>query len=88
MIEQALARWATIARAPQDRPPSLFSDRCKVRECCPEPADERDLLELAIRALPRKSARELRGIVLPSTGKSSDAVPYGNPPHRWWQSAF
>lgn len=91
LIEQALTRWAAIARAPRDQLPSPFSDRCGVTDCCPEPADERDLLELAIRALPKKSSRELRSIVLPLDLKileRPDAVPYGDSPHRWWQCAF
>lgn len=91
LVEQALSRWAAIAQAPRDQLPSPFSDRCGVPECCPEPADERDLLELAICALPKKSSRELRSIVQPLDLKileRPDAVPYGNPPHRWWESAF
>ncbi|WP_406840663.1 hypothetical protein ACICHK_38885 [Streptomyces sp. AHU1] len=91
LIERALSRWTAIAKAPKDQLPSPFGDRCGVPECCPEPADERDLPELAIRALPKKSSRELRSIVQPLDLKileRPDAVPYGDPPHRWWRSAF
>jgi hypothetical protein len=91
LIGRALSLWTAIAKAPKDRLPSPFGDRCGVPECCPEPADERDLLELAICALPKKSSRELRSIVQPldlKILKRPDAVPYGDPPHRWWQSAF
>ncbi|MFD4231272.1 hypothetical protein [Streptomyces sp. NPDC058545] len=48
-------------------------------------------MELAICALPKKSSRELRGIVQPLDLKileRPDAVPYSNAPHRWWESAF
>jgi hypothetical protein len=91
LIGQALSRWAAIARTPKDQLPAPFSDRCGVRDCCPEPTDERDLLELAICALPNKSARELRSIVQPldlRILRRPDAVPYGDPEHHWWQTAF
>jgi hypothetical protein len=91
LVGRALARWAAVARAPKDRLPPPFDDRCGVPSCCPEPADERDLLELAICALPRKSARELRRIVRPLDLKileRPDAVPYGEPEHGWWRGAF
>ncbi|WP_418957926.1 hypothetical protein [Streptomyces tritici] len=66
-------------------------DRCGVRECCPEPADERDLLELALCALPKKSARELRALVHALDARivrRPDAHPYGDPPAHWWRGAF
>jgi hypothetical protein len=91
VIEQALSRWSAMARAPADRLPRPFGDRCGVPECCPGPAEERDLLELALCALPRKSARELRALVRPldlRILRRPDAVPYGEPPHRWWRDAF
>ncbi|MDW4916111.1 hypothetical protein [Streptomyces californicus] len=91
VIERALVRWASIARAPKDRLPSPFTDRCGVPECCPEPAEDRDLLELAIHALPRKSAGELRALVHPLDLKilqRPDAMPFGPAPHRWWHTAF
>ncbi|WP_284117708.1 hypothetical protein [Streptomyces fragilis] len=91
VVERALSSWAAVAKAPVDRLPRPFADRCGVPECCPEPADVRDLLELALCALPRKSARELRALVGPLDARileRPDAVPYGDPPHRWWRSAF
>lgn len=91
LVKQALSRWTAIARAPSNQLPSPFSDRCGVTDCCPEPADERDLLELAICALPKKSSRELRSIVHALDLKileRPDIGSYRNPPHRWWQSAF
>ena len=91
LVEQALTRWAAIARAPWDQLGSPYSDWCGVPDCCPGPAEERDLLERAIYALPKKTARELRNIVQPldlKILKRPDAVPYGNPPHCWWRDAF
>ncbi|MEU4168561.1 hypothetical protein AB0F46_17010 [Streptomyces sp. NPDC026665] len=91
MVELALTRWAAIARAPVNQLPSPFTDRCGVTDCCPEPADERDLLELVVRALPKKSSREFRGILRPLDLKileRPDTGSYGNPPHLWWRNAF
>lgn len=91
LVEQALSRWTAVARAPSNQLPSPFSNRCGVTDCCPEPADERDLLELAICALPKKGSRELRSIVHALDReilKRPDTGSYMDPPHRWWQSAF
>ena len=91
LVGQALSRWAAIAQAPKDQLPSPFSDRCGVPDCCPEPSDERDLLELAICALPKKTARELRSIVQTLDLKileRPDGLPYGEPTHCWWREAF
>ncbi|WP_416982659.1 hypothetical protein [Streptomyces sp. T028] len=91
VIEQALASWTALARTPKGRLPSPFADNCGVPECCPQPADERELLELAIHALPRKSSRELRALVTPLDLRileHPDAVPYSDPPPRWWHCAF
>jgi len=90
-VEQALSRWTAIARAPINRLPSPFSDRCGVTDCCPEPADERDLVELAIHALPKKSSQELRSIVHaldPKILERPDTGSYTDPPRHWWKSAF
>ncbi|MFD9730023.1 hypothetical protein [Streptomyces sp. NPDC059072] len=91
LVQQALSLWTAIARAPSSRLRSPFDDRCGVAACCPQPADERDLLELAIHALPKKSSRELRVIVEALDLRileRPDAFPYGPQPHRWWHSAF
>ncbi|WP_340378135.1 hypothetical protein U5640_25910 [Streptomyces sp. SS7] len=90
-IERALASWTALARTPKGRLPSPSAGNCGVPECCPQPADERDLLELAMHALPRKSARELRALVTPLDLRileHPEVVPHSEPPPHWWHRAF
>jgi hypothetical protein len=55
----ALDSWTRFLRDPYHR---LFDARygCGVPECCPDPADLRQLLEVVTHALPPKDARTLR----------------------------
>lgn len=61
-IAAALRRWSKVARQPDLEPMG--------GSCCPlcNPFymnDERELLELALHALPRRAARELRALIEP-----------------------
>ena len=62
-VATSLARWTDLARTPRGRRLELYSAGCGEPGCCPPPGDDRDLLEYAVRAMPRKSARELRAIL-------------------------
>lgn len=91
VIGQALARWSSIARSPRRRLPPLFADRCGQPACCPEPADERAILEAAICALPLKTARELRLIVQRLDEliiQRQGIETHVRRMNRWWEDAF
>ena len=61
-IAQALRQWSRIAR----RPNLALSGGCGCPLCNPfYTTDERAVLELALHALPARSARELRSLVEP-----------------------
>jgi|SRR5215472_10466662 hypothetical protein len=62
-VASALAVWTAVARTPAGQEPALYSPGCGEPSCCPAPGDQRDVLERFIRAMPIKSARELRTLV-------------------------
>jgi hypothetical protein len=86
-VATALAQWTALARTPRGRQLELYSPGCGVPSCCPPPGDDRDLLEHAVHAMPRKSARELRAI-LSSLDEAITSHPDVAHTHvfrgRWW----
>ncbi|WP_226961940.1 MULTISPECIES: hypothetical protein [Streptomyces] len=63
---EALRRWRTFVREPGHR---LWDERtnggCLIWACCGDPFEAREFLESVMRALSRRSARELRALVEP-----------------------
>ncbi len=59
-VESSFRRWAHSVREPYRRLWDRGVDGCGVWNCCGDPYEARELLDFVARALPRKSARELR----------------------------
>lgn len=80
-IANAFTQWARQASGPARR---LTADTCCLYGCCgPDP---RELLELAVHLLPRRSARELRGLLEPIDRRFRERTlpdPFA-PPGPWW----
>ncbi|MDX8143358.1 hypothetical protein SK854_14620 [Lentzea sp. BCCO 10_0061] len=59
-VAQALAYWEAFVRYEYRWFWVDIATKCGELYCCPDPWGARDVLQNAARALPRKSARELR----------------------------
>ncbi|GAB4083444.1 hypothetical protein GCM10028784_00740 [Myceligenerans cantabricum] len=86
-IHGALLNWEREAR--RRNPWSRNSYGCGIRECCGLPIDDRDLLELTIHRLPRRSARELRVLVrsIDERIMAKSPVKFDHQQH-WWHADF
>ncbi|MFK0016320.1 hypothetical protein [Streptomyces sp. NPDC091027] len=86
-LGKALAAWSKLAHTPRKRSPAVRTG-CGEPSCCPpEPDEWRELLEIAMHALPSKSARELARIVGPLDSRILDhpALRHNvSPRGRWW----
>lgn len=63
-IAEALDGWARLARGPARKLDNPASEACP---CCPgnDQVEHRDVLRMALHALPTNAARELRALVQP-----------------------
>ena len=59
-VHSALEHWTGFVHNPYRRLWDVDVDGCGIWECCGDPYEARELLGFVARALPRKSARELR----------------------------
>jgi hypothetical protein len=86
-IHGALVNWEREART--RNPWGRFSYGCGIRECCGSPIDDRDLLELTIHRLPRRSAQELRTLVHSMDARIMAKFPVQlDHYHQWWHTDF
>lgn len=83
-VASAFDRWRRIANRPTPSPVGYgFNNECGVWGCCPP---SRDALELAIRGLPARPARELRRLVAPLDERflNRTFADPSAPPGPWW----
>jgi hypothetical protein len=59
-VEIALRAWTEFVHDPYRRLWDFDSKGCGISWCCADPSEARELLGFVARALPRRSARELR----------------------------
>ncbi|MFJ5989692.1 hypothetical protein [Lentzea sp. NPDC092896] len=59
-VEIALRAWTEFVHNPYRRLWDFESKGCGISWCCTDPYEARELLGFVARALPRKSAKELR----------------------------
>jgi len=83
-VASALDRWRRIANRPTPNPLGYgFAAQCGIWGCCPP---SREALDIAIRRLPPRPARELRRLVAPLDERFLDRT-YPDPtapPGPWW----
>ncbi|CDR08646.1 hypothetical protein GCM10022420_026860 [Streptomyces iranensis] len=88
-IEEAFWHWRTLAHGPlRGVTDAFWGPRCGIYECGCDPGYFRDTLETALHALPKKSARELRVLVLALDAKitaRARIVRVDAPDSRWWR---
>jgi hypothetical protein len=83
----ALTNWEREART--SKPWGPYSRGCGTPECCGSPRNDRDLLEHAIRRLPKRPAQELRRLVLSVDDRILAKFPARlDYSHRWWHTDF
>ncbi|AQW51861.1 hypothetical protein ACIQPP_14360 [Streptomyces violaceusniger] len=89
-IEEAFWHWRALAhgrlRCLVD---GFWATRCGIYECGCDPGYFRDCLETALHALPKKSARELRVLVLALDAKitaRARIIPVDAPDSPWWRA--
>ncbi|MFE5158104.1 hypothetical protein ACFRNT_06120 [Streptomyces sp. NPDC056697] len=89
-IEEAFWHWRTLAHGPLRCVVDAFSGpRCGIHECGCDPGYFRDCLETTLHALPKKSARELRVLVLALDAKiaaRARIIPVDAPDSPWWRA--
>ncbi|OPF72002.1 hypothetical protein VT50_0232270 [Streptomyces antioxidans] len=91
-VEEAFWHWRALAHGPLRGVTSAFgAPRCGLYECGCDPGYFRGLLETALHALPKKSARELRVLVLALDAKitaRAGIIRADAPDSPWWWDAF
>ncbi|MCG0286022.1 hypothetical protein [Streptomyces sp. PSAA01] len=89
-IETAFWHWRTLAHGPLRCLVDAFSEvRCGIHECGCDPGYFRDFLETVLHALPKKSARELRVLVLALDARiaaRARILPVDAPDRPWWRT--
>ncbi|MGW7690982.1 hypothetical protein ACWGMA_19235 [Streptomyces asiaticus] len=88
-IEEAFWHWRALAHGPlRGVTDAFWGPRCEMYECGCDPGSFRDVLETALHALPKKSARELRVLVRALDAEitaRARIVRVDAPDSRWWR---
>ncbi|MFG2307420.1 hypothetical protein ACGFS9_01835 [Streptomyces sp. NPDC048566] len=91
-MEEAFWHWRTLAHGPLRHLLDQMEDSgCSVRACGCYGVDFRGHLAVVLRALPPRSARELRALVLPLDAKilaRAKVVPAHSLDAAWWTGRF